>query len=203
MSLRLSVCSTTSCQLWGEVFSSATAILFSLVARRLLIDMRPRTVRNLTGPAGLSTWRIVTVICVPRRYGNARACDHRSNEDIGRNAMARCFRTAAMAAVISVLAVAAQAQSFPAKPVHIFVPYPPGGGVDVLTRTLGDVVSKQWGQSVVVENRPGAGGVIASQAVATSPPDGYTLIMVASGHATNPSLDSKIPYATSTDCTPV
>ena len=63
----------------------------------------------------------------------------------------------------------------------------------MLTRTLGDVVSKQWGQSVVVENRPGAGGVIASQAIATSPPDGYNLIMVASGHATNPFLYPKFP----------
>jgi tripartite-type tricarboxylate transporter receptor subunit TctC len=83
------------------------------------------------------------------------------------------------------------------------VPYPAGGGVDVLTRTLGDVVAKQWGQSVVVENRPGAGGVIASQAVATAPPDGYTLIMVASGHATNPLLYPKIPYDTFKDFTPI
>ena len=83
------------------------------------------------------------------------------------------------------------------------MPYAAGGGVDVLTRTLGDVVSKQWGQSVVVENRPGAGGVIASQAVATSAPDGYTLIMVASGHATNPFLYPKIPYDTFKDFTPI
>ena len=117
--------------------------------------------------------------------------------------MARCFRTAAMAAVVSALAVAAQAQSFPAKPVHIFVPYPAGGGVDVLTRTLGDVVTKQWGQSVVVENRPGAGGVIASQALVSSPPDGYTLIMVASGHATNAHLYPKLPYDTFKDFTPI
>ena len=87
--------------------------------------------------------------------------------------------------------------------MRILVPYPAGGGVDVLTRTLGDVVSKQWGQSIVVENRPGAGGVIASQAVATSPPDGYTLIMVASGHATNPYLYSKIPYDTFKDFTAI
>jgi tripartite-type tricarboxylate transporter receptor subunit TctC len=98
---------------------------------------------------------------------------------------------------------AASAQSFPSKPVHIFVLYPAGGGVDVLTRTLGEVVSKQWGQSVVVENRPGAGGVIASQAVVTSPPDGYTLIMVASGHATNPLLYPKIPYDTFKDFTAI
>ena len=122
--------------------------------------------------------------------------------------MANWFRTAAFVAAISAVAGGVSAQSmspasFPVKPVHIFVPYPAGGGVDVLTRTLGDVVSKQWGQSVVVENRPGAGGLIASQAVATAPPDGYTLIMVASGHATNPFLYPKIPYDTFKDFTAI
>src|ERR1700736_444541 len=113
------------------------------------------------------------------------------------------FRMAAVAAFMLAAAGAASAQSFPSKPVHIFVPYPAGGGVDVLARTLGDVVSKQWGQSVVVENRPGAGGLIASQALATSPPDGYTLIVVASGHATNAFLYPKIPYDTFRDFTPI
>ncbi len=111
--------------------------------------------------------------------------------------------TAALAVMLAVTAGPTLAEGFPSKPVHIFVPYAAGGAVDVLTRTLGDVVSKQWGQSVVVENRPGAGGVIASQAVATSAPDGYTLIMVASGHATNPFLYPKIPYDTFKDFTPI
>jgi tripartite-type tricarboxylate transporter receptor subunit TctC len=113
------------------------------------------------------------------------------------------WRAAIAAAVMSFAAGLAFAQPFPAKPVHILVPYPPGGGVDVLTRTLADVVSKQWGQSIVVENRPGAGGVIASQAIATSPPDGYELIMVASGHATNPFLYPKLPYDTFKDFSPI
>jgi tripartite-type tricarboxylate transporter receptor subunit TctC len=113
------------------------------------------------------------------------------------------FRMAAVAAVMCAVAGAASAQSFPSKAVHIFVPYAAGGGVDVLARTLGDVVSKQWGQSVVIENRPGAGGLIASQALATSPPDGYTLIVVASGHATNAFLYPKIPYDTFRDFTPI
>ncbi len=118
--------------------------------------------------------------------------------------MTRWFRIAAIAAVILAAAGAAQAQSaFPAKPVHIFVPYPAGGGVDVLARTLGDVVSRQWGQSVVVENRPGAGGMVASQALVASPPDGYTLIVVASGHATNAFLYPKLPYDTFKDFTPI
>ena len=105
--------------------------------------------------------------------------------------MGRWFRIAAAAAVIHIAAAAMQIMcgsafaqtNFPSRSVHILVPYPAGGGVDVLTRTLGDVVSKQWGQSVVVENRPGAGGVIASQAVAF--------------------LYAKIPYDTFKDFTPV
>ena len=113
------------------------------------------------------------------------------------------FRMAFAAAVALTAVDAASAQSFPSKPVHIFVPYAAGGAVDILTRTLGDVVSKSWGQSVIVENRPGAGGVIASQALATSLPDGHTLIMVASGHATNPFLYPKIPYDTFKDFSPI
>ncbi|HEY5131056.1 MAG TPA: tripartite tricarboxylate transporter substrate binding protein [Bradyrhizobium sp.] len=118
--------------------------------------------------------------------------------------MARWFRIAAVAAAMLSAGGIASAQSpFPSKPVHIFVPYAAGGGVDILARTLGDVVSRQWDQTVIVENRPGAGGVVASQALVTSPPDGYTLIVVASGHATNPFLYPKIPYDTFTDFTPI
>ena len=114
------------------------------------------------------------------------------------------FRVGFAAALTLAVAGAASAQSsFPSKPVRIFVPYAAGGAVDILARTLGDVVSKQWGQPVVIENRPGAGGVIASQALAASPPDGHTLIVVASGHATNPFLYPKIPYDTFKDFTPI
>src|ERR1700752_5060955 len=111
----------------------------------------------------------------------------------------------AAAAAVAMLAVSdtADAQSFPSKPVRMLVPYPAGGAVDVLTRTLSDVVSKTWAQTVVVENRPGAGGGIASQALATAPPDGHTLIVVASGHATNPFLYPKLPYDTFKDFTPI
>ncbi len=114
------------------------------------------------------------------------------------------FRFAVIAAALAVASGVASAQSaFPTKPVHILVPYAAGGGVDILARTLGDVVSRQWGQTVVIENRPGAGGVVASQALATSAADGYTLIVVASGHATNPFLYPKLPYDTFKDLTPV
>lgn len=118
--------------------------------------------------------------------------------------MRRWFGAIATAtAVLLGVGTAAAQSTFPSRPVHIFVPYAAGGAVDILARTLGDAVSRQWGQSVVVENRPGAGGVVASQALAASPPDGYTLIVVASGHATNPFIYRKLPYDTFKDFTPI
>jgi len=89
-------------------------------------------------------------------------------------------------------AVRADADTFPSKPVHILVPYAPGGAVDVLARTLGQALSKSWGRLPVVENRPGAGGIIASQALTQAAPDGYTLILVASGHPLNQFIYPKL-----------
>src|SRR5271169_3183676 len=116
--------------------------------------------------------------------------------------LGRWLPTAAAAAAIACGTASAQAP-FPSRPVHVFVPYSAGGGVDILARTLGEAVSRQWGQSVVVENRPGAGGVVASQVLVTSAPDGYTLMVVASGHATNAFLYPKLPYDTFKDFTPI
>jgi tripartite-type tricarboxylate transporter receptor subunit TctC len=93
--------------------------------------------------------------------------------------------------------------AYPSKPVRLLVPFPPGGAVDIVARTLGDELTRRWGQSVVIENRPGAGGTIASQAAATSAPDGYTLILVASGHALNPYFYAKLPYDPFNDFTPI
>jgi tripartite-type tricarboxylate transporter receptor subunit TctC len=108
-----------------------------------------------------------------------------------------------MAALAGVaLSCAAHAQDYPSAPVHILVPFPPGGAVDIIARTLGDELGRQWGQTIVIENRPGAGGVIASQALVKSPPDGYTLILVAAGHALNPYFYAKMPY-TFDDFTPI
>jgi tripartite-type tricarboxylate transporter receptor subunit TctC len=136
-------------------------------------------------------------------------CDKRANEKLGRNAVERSlghtlrwFRMLAAAAMLAA-AGSASAETFPSRPVHILVPYAAGGAVDILARTLGDAVSQTWGQSVIIENRPGAGGVIASQALVVSPPDGYTLIVVASGHPTNPFLYEKLPYDTFKDFTPI
>jgi tripartite-type tricarboxylate transporter receptor subunit TctC len=93
--------------------------------------------------------------------------------------------------------------AYPSRPVHIIVPYPPGGAVDIVSRTLGDELSKRWGQTVVIDNRPGAGGIIAEQALVQSQPDGYTLIVVASGHALLGHFYSSLPYDTFKDFTPI
>jgi tripartite-type tricarboxylate transporter receptor subunit TctC len=117
--------------------------------------------------------------------------------------MSNWLRAAVAAGSILACSGMVSAQSFPSKPVKLFVPYPAGGAVDTVARTLGDVVSKTWGQPVVVENRPGAGGVIASQALVAAAPDGHTLIVVASGHATNPFLYPSLPYDTFKDFSPI
>lgn len=92
-----------------------------------------------------------------------------------------------------VLTAGATAQTFPAKPVKIIVGYPPGGSGDFLTRLLADEMSKNLGVPVVTENRPGAGASIASDAVAKSPADGYTLLN-STNHAINKALYKKLPY---------
>ncbi len=88
---------------------------------------------------------------------------------------------------------------FPTKPIRILVGFAPGSGTDVLARTVGQKLSDSVGQSVVVDNRAGAGGVIASELLARSLPDGHTLVMVAVGHAFNVSANSKLPYDTLKD----
>ena len=109
-----------------------------------------------------------------------------------------------LAAFILTLAPAlASAQPYPNKPVRILVPFAAGGAVDVLARTIGQALSKTWGQQLVIENRPGAGGVIASQALIQSPPDGYTLILVSPAHALNPFFFPKLPYDAVKDFTAI
>ena len=101
------------------------------------------------------------------------------------------FIVTALAALLS----PAQAQQFPTKPIRIVVPFPPGGFSDVFSRIIGQKMNESWGQQVVVDNRPGAGGNIGADIVAKSPPDGYTLCMGTIGtHAINATLFSKLPY---------
>jgi tripartite-type tricarboxylate transporter receptor subunit TctC len=92
---------------------------------------------------------------------------------------------------------------YPDRIVRIVVPFAPGGGTDVIARTLAQEMTKELGASVLVENRPGAGTVIGTQAVAASEPDGYTLLMGTFAHAVNPSLNPKLPYDSHKDFAPV
>jgi tripartite-type tricarboxylate transporter receptor subunit TctC len=95
-------------------------------------------------------------------------------------------------------------QSFPAKTARIVVPFPPGGPLDATGRLLAQQLSERWGQSIVVENKPGAGGNIGADYVAKSAPDGYTIVMGAlSTHAVNPSLYAKMPYDAQKDFAPI
>src|SRR6187551_26540 len=97
----------------------------------------------------------------------------------------------------------ASAQSYPARQVRIVVPFPPGGTSDILARTIGARLSAPLGQPVVIDNRPGAGGNIAADHVAKSPPDGYTLIMGTSSLAISQSLYSKLTYNLVQDFAPI
>ena len=100
-----------------------------------------------------------------------------------------------LAALLACATVQAAAQSYPAKAVHVVVPFPPVGAADLLTRALGKQLGETWGQAVVTDNRPGAGGNIGAEAVARSAPDGYTLLMAAvTTHAVSMSLYSKLGY---------
>src|SRR6266487_2941530 len=93
--------------------------------------------------------------------------------------------------------------SFPAKPVRMVVGFPPGGGTDIIARLLAQKLTERWGQSVVVENRAGAGGNIATDLVARSAPDGHTLLMAFSSHASNPALYGKLPFDIDKDFSPI
>lgn len=109
-----------------------------------------------------------------------------------------------LAVALMLLAASASAQTYPTKPIRIVVPFPPGGATDILARDVAQRLTEAWGQSVIVDNRPGAGGNIGSELVAKSSPDGYTLEMGTVGtHAINASLYAKMPYDHVKDFTPV
>jgi tripartite-type tricarboxylate transporter receptor subunit TctC len=117
---------------------------------------------------------------------------------------------ASMAWIVSIIALfilwaaPAQAQNYPTKPIHILVPYAPGGITDIASRILGAKLTEAWGQQVVVENRPGGNGFIAMTAAAKAAPDGYTLGMATFGDvAINPAMFKEMPYDVERDLAPI
>ena len=115
--------------------------------------------------------------------------------------MNRLHRGTLIALVVTTNAFA---QSYPVKPIRLVLPYPPGGGTDVIARPLAQKLTEQLGQQVIVDNRGGAGGNIGMEFVAKSPPDGYTLLFALTAqYAVNPSLYPKLPYDPVRDYAPI
>src|SRR5882672_1434374 len=112
------------------------------------------------------------------------------------------MRKAIVVALGLLAAVGAWAQDWPAKPVRFIVPYPPGGGTDVIARIVQHPLSEAFGQPIVIENRGGAGGVVGTEAAAKAAPDGYTFLFTLSSHTINPLL-YKLNFDIERDFTPV
>jgi tripartite-type tricarboxylate transporter receptor subunit TctC len=109
-----------------------------------------------------------------------------------------------IAAFLLCFAAGAHAQGWPSKPVRIVVAYPPGGGIDVMARQMADKLTAAWGQPVVVENKPGANTILATDTVAKSPADGHTLLFTTDAtFSINPHLYAKLPFDTQRDFIPV
>jgi tripartite-type tricarboxylate transporter receptor subunit TctC len=107
-------------------------------------------------------------------------------------------------ALFAFSAVNAQAQDYPSRPIRILVPYAPGGIADIAARLVGAKLTDAWGQQVIVENRPGGNGFIATTDAARSAPDGYTLVMVTTGDVSiNPVLFKNVPYDVGRDFAPI
>src|SRR5438477_4908406 len=103
---------------------------------------------------------------------------------------------------VSLSSALAQAQDYPAKPIRFIVPYPPGGGTDIIARILQPRLTEALGQPIVIENRGGAGGAVGTEAAARSAPDGYTFLLTLSSHTINPLL-YRLSYNVETDFSPV
>jgi tripartite-type tricarboxylate transporter receptor subunit TctC len=112
----------------------------------------------------------------------------------GRAAAAALLALAALCLAGAPGRAQAPAESYPTKPIRIIVPFAPGGSVEVVARLIGQDFTQAWGQQVIVETRPGGGTMIGTQAAARAEPDGYTLLVAVSNHATNPALHRKMPY---------
>jgi tripartite-type tricarboxylate transporter receptor subunit TctC len=116
----------------------------------------------------------------------------------------RAIMRGVLAIVLLCAASLAGAQQFPAKPLHLIVPFPPGGGNDTVARAIALQIGPDLGQPVVIDNRPGAGGSVGAELAAKAPPDGHTLFLAGVGsHAVNPNLHARLPYDAVKDFAPI
>jgi len=113
------------------------------------------------------------------------------------------FALSIVFALTSLSAACIAADEFPSKPIRMLVPFAPGGGADIVARMLGPRLTERLGQSVIVDNRPAAAGIVAAEMAARATPDGHTLFVATSNHVANPAFMDKLPYDTLNDFAPV
>ena len=113
------------------------------------------------------------------------------------------FLVASIALAAGLAALPAAAQSYPAKPIRMVVPYPPAGGTDVVARTLSEPLAAELGQPIVIENKGGAAGNLGTDIAAKAAPDGYTILFTLSSHTINPKLFDKLPFDVERDFVPI
>ncbi|HSD99680.1 MAG TPA: tripartite tricarboxylate transporter substrate binding protein [Burkholderiales bacterium] len=117
--------------------------------------------------------------------------------------MLRTWTQLAALAVVAAMAAPASAQNYPVRPIRLLVPFGPGGVGDITARVVAQKIGASLGQQIVVDNRPGAGGIVASELVAKAAPDGYTLLLLNNAHAVSMSLFKSLPYNTLRDFAPI
>src|ERR1700716_660658 len=125
---------------------------------------------------------------------------------LGRDTMrtvGACWLAAPILLGMACAAAMAQEATYPSRPIKIIVAFPVGGLLDTVSRVVGDKLSSVLGQQFIIESRPGAGGTLATAAVARAEPDGYTLMMINDNHAVNPSVFKNIPYDSVKDFAPI
>lgn len=192
----------------GKVLSARTTAATAFLARNMLT---PTIVHNgFCYVHNLGAQRAVGLLVMHRSFNDSTP-EYAMHMPAPRTLHRRGAFTAAlstalgMALALSASAVSAQdAATYPDKPVKIVVPFPPGGAADMFARLVGQKLSDAWaGKAVIIDNKPGAGGVIGTDAVAKSPADGSTFLMVTIGHAVNPFMYARLPYDTRADLVPV
>ena len=109
----------------------------------------------------------------------------------------------AVALPLALAATAALAQDYPSRPIHMIVPYPPGGGTDIVARVITEPLGQALGQPIIIDNRGGAAGNVGTEAAARATPDGYTMLFTLSSHTINPKLYAKLPFDVERDFVPI
>ena len=192
----------------GKVLSARTTAATAFLARNMLTSTIVHN--NFCYVHNLGAQRAVGLLVMHRSFNDSTP-EYAMHMPAPRTLHRRGAFTAAlstalgMALALSASAVSAQdAATYPDKPVKIVVPFPPGGAADMFARLVGQKLSDAWaGKAVIIDNKPGAGGVIGTDAVAKSPADGSTFLMVTIGHAVNPFMYARLPYDTRADLVPV